>query len=209
MKNLPSSPARIAKLPVDERGYPVPFFVMWIDGKPDFRVIDPAKMIVCFKQKRCWICGDVLGKYLAFVIGPMCAINRISSEPPSHLECAEFAAKACPFLTMPKAHRREGGKPEGAKFSSSGLKRNPGVALVWVTINFEPFRSAPNEILFKVGSPVKVLWFCEGRSVTRAEVLHSIETGLPIVREMAANQGIEAVALLEKQCRDAERFYPV
>src|SRR6266478_6124981 len=26
-------------------GYPVPFVQMWIDGKPDFRVIDPEKSL--------------------------------------------------------------------------------------------------------------------------------------------------------------------
>jgi hypothetical protein len=33
-------PARFARLPADERGYPVPKFVEWIDGKPDFRCVD-------------------------------------------------------------------------------------------------------------------------------------------------------------------------
>ena len=45
MKPLPPMPSRIAALPVDERGYPVPWFVAWIDGKPEFRCADPAKFL--------------------------------------------------------------------------------------------------------------------------------------------------------------------
>jgi hypothetical protein len=37
MINLPPMPDSIAKLPRDERGYPVPWFVAWVNGKADFR----------------------------------------------------------------------------------------------------------------------------------------------------------------------------
>lgn len=33
MISLPPIPDAIAKLPRDERGYPVPWFVPWIDGR--------------------------------------------------------------------------------------------------------------------------------------------------------------------------------
>lgn len=33
--DLPPLPPRMQRLPVDERGYPVSFFVAWPDGKPD------------------------------------------------------------------------------------------------------------------------------------------------------------------------------
>lgn len=92
-------PPRIAKLPTDERGYPVPYFVEWIDGKPDFRVMSSKNLARAVKYRRCWICGEELGRFLCFTIGPMCGVNRISSEPPSHYDCARFAVSACPFLT--------------------------------------------------------------------------------------------------------------
>jgi hypothetical protein len=34
---LTELPLRMRGLPLDERGYPVPWFVAWIDGKPEFR----------------------------------------------------------------------------------------------------------------------------------------------------------------------------
>ena len=98
-------PDRIARLPVDARGFPVPEFAMWYNGVPDFRVIKPGYVRKCIIKNNCWICGERLGVRKAFVIGPMCCINRISAEPPSHRDCALFAAKNCPFLSMPLARR--------------------------------------------------------------------------------------------------------
>ena len=34
-------------------------------------------------------------------------MNRTSAEPPSHRDCAEFAVKACPFLTQRELTRRK------------------------------------------------------------------------------------------------------
>jgi hypothetical protein len=107
-KDLPVGiPDRIRNLPVDERGYPVPWFVDWIDGKPEFRAMDGRKFDRCINEKLCWVCGERLKKHVAFVIGPMCTITRTSAEPPSHLDCAEWSVKACPFLSKPQMKRRE------------------------------------------------------------------------------------------------------
>jgi hypothetical protein len=40
---LESLPVRLQGLPIDERGYPVPWFVAWENGKPEFRAMDPLK----------------------------------------------------------------------------------------------------------------------------------------------------------------------
>ena len=69
-------PDRIKRLPISETGYPVPWFVAWLDGKADFRVIGPDKLAQAVKRSLCWTCGQPLGQYNAFLIGPMCAITR-------------------------------------------------------------------------------------------------------------------------------------
>jgi hypothetical protein len=86
-----------------ERGYPVPWFVAWVNGHADFRVIDSPKLPLAVRNSLCWICGQPLLGKRAYLIGPMCAVNRVSAEPPSHVRCAEWSARACPFLTRPHA----------------------------------------------------------------------------------------------------------
>ena len=205
---LPPLPVRMQRLAINDRGFPVPWFVEWIDGKPDFRVMDGRKLIRAIKEHLCWICGLPTGSYLAFTIGPMCAINRVSAEPPSHRECAEFAAQACPFLTTPKEKRQEHRLPEDGTFSATGLTRNPGVALVWITKSYKVIRGMDAEVLFRIGDPTETLWFCEGRPATRAEVQHSVDTGCPMLMNIAIKDGPEAVAQLQRQQQAAERYYP-
>src|SRR5580692_7475343 len=100
--DMSTLPRRMTALPIDERGYPVPWFVDWIDGKPEFRAMDPRKFVRAIKEKLCWVCGQRLGVNVCFVAGPMCGINRTSSEPPSHRECAVWSAQNCPFLNNPR-----------------------------------------------------------------------------------------------------------
>src|SRR3954464_12191298 len=103
-------PERIARLPVYE-GWPVPWFVAQANGRPDFRVVDRQKFSKAIKERRCWICGDKLGHWLAFPIGPMCSITRTISEPPSHRECAEWSIRYCPFLSNPAMVRNTADVP--------------------------------------------------------------------------------------------------
>jgi hypothetical protein len=220
--NLPPLPLRLKSLPVDARGYPVPWFVEWFhaDGKPasislppgpgdypDFRVISMAKMARAYRDHLCWICGQRLGKFLAFVIGPMCAVNRTSGEPPSHRECAVFAATACPFLTKPLVERREGDMPEDARMNPAHLDRNPGVAMVWLTNDFEP-RVMDTGVVFRMGDPIEVKFYREGRPAVREEIMHSIDTGMPFLREMAEKEGPLALRLLQQEYEQAIRLVP-
>lgn len=181
---LPPLPPKMTHLPIDDRGFPVPFFVAIIDGKPDHRIADPKAMKICVEQRRCWICGGQLGVFKAFLIGPMCAITRTISEPPSHRECATYAAIACPFLTRPHAHRREAGLPEARHHAPGNpIMRNPGAVCVWVTSHFHLFRSTYGNAgwLFELGAPEETRWYAEGRQATRAEVDESIASGLPLL----------------------------
>jgi hypothetical protein len=208
---LASMPDRIRRLPIDPvRQLPVPFFVGWIDGKPDFRFGDPAKIIACVNQRLCWTCGQALGRNLVFPIGPMCSITRTTAEPPSHLDCTLWSVKACPFLSRPKMVRREDELTEANKGNVSGLMidRNPGVTCVWVCRDYKIFRDHNRKPLFRVGDPSSVEWFREGRLATRAEVEESVRTGLPALEEVAQAESPEAVAELAKYVEDAKRYWP-
>lgn len=191
--DLPPLTPRIARLPVDERGYPVPFFVQWVDennqptltgtGRPEFRMMDSYKWRLCVEQKLCWVCGEPLGSYLAFPIGPMCCVNRVTSEPPSHLNCAQWSVKGCPFLSRPNMVRREDELTEANKGNVAGvmIESNPGVIAIWVAKSYKAFK-APNGYLIRIDNPVSVEWFTQGRPATRAEVMQAIADGSPALR---------------------------
>jgi hypothetical protein len=123
----------------------------------------------------------------------MCAVNRVSAEPPSHLDCAIYAAQACPFLANPNMVRRERGLVEMGRVEPAGvmITRNPGVALVWSTRTWAPFK-APGGALFNIGDPTAVRWYAHGRVATRDEVLAAIDAGLPALREIAEAEGAGA-----------------
>lgn len=191
-------PSRMAHLPKNESGYVVPFFVAYVGGKPDFRIMDPTKLYKAHRFGLCWLCGGVLGAYRAFVSGPMCGINRTSSEPPSHIECAEYAVRVCPFMINPEARRREKKLPEHAEMAGIGLKRNPGVSMIWVTKQYKAMR-VDNGILFSMGPADSVSFWAEGRKATSEEIMASVDSGFPLLLEIAAQDHEGAIDKLMAQ----------
>jgi hypothetical protein len=182
--------------------------VPWIDGKPEFRMGDQEKLVLAIKGSLCWVCGERLGRYKAFLIGPLCSINRISAEPPMHQDCAEFSAMACPFLIGKQLERREGGLPDAAPEVGVMIRRNPGCAAVWMTTDYQ-LVVANGGILFRIGEPTAIKWYAKGREASRADVMASIESGLPILQAEAERESPEAVAELAKMRGAAERYLPV
>jgi len=183
---------RMKTLPRDERGFPVPWFVDWIDGKPEFRAMDQRKYVLAVRENRCWVCGEKMGITKAFVAGPMCGINRTSSEPPCHIECARWSAMNCPFLTNPRMVRREDENFNKTSHLENGaghaILRNPGVAMVWVTREYEIFNDGKGRPLIQMGEPERVEWYAQGRNATRDEVQASIDSGLPNLEAIARLQ---------------------
>lgn len=205
-------PNRIKALPVSERGFPVPWFVWWSpEGVPDFRIVDTPKLALAMHHRLCWVCGQPLGVRMAFVIGPMCLVNRINSEPPSHRECAVFSAMACPFLTRPHMKRQDKNMPEEHRPAPGFMiERNPGATVVYGTRSYEPFQPqrGVKGVLFHLGEPDWIEWYAEGRRATRDEVTAAMESGLPLLREMALKDGKEGLDALEKYIRDALALIP-
>jgi hypothetical protein len=213
-------PPRMRHLKEDHRGFVVPWFVSWAkngkpceygEGEPDFRAADTRKFKRALAERRCWLCGEMLGVNLAFVIGPMCAVTRVTSEPPCHLECATYAVQVCPFLTKPRMRRNEKDLPED-RINPGGIAipRNPGACCIWVTRSFKTFRpGAGNDgVLLRLGDPVSVQWYAEGREATRAEIERSIESGYPLLRDAAKRQGDEAVDQLVEDMAKVSPLLP-
>jgi hypothetical protein len=187
-----SLPYTMKSLNRDPRGIPVPWFVDWIDGKPEFRAMNPAKYRRAIKEKRCWVCGSKYFTRCAFVAGPMCGVNRTTSEPPCHIDCARWSAINCPFLSNPRAVRREDDLVNNAltreKAPGFAITRNPGVTMVWITRSFEIWDDGKGKPLITMNDPETVEWYCEGRVATREEVDDSIAGGTPLLREVAKRE---------------------
>lgn len=187
---LEALPERMAHLPVDKRGFPVPWFVAWVNGEPEFRAMDPQKWARAVRERLCWVCGGQCGRWLTFVIGPMCGVNRTSSEPGCHRECARWSARNCPFISRPQMVRREDEVFSANHENIAGvmIPRNPGVTALWTSDKFSIFRDDKNRPLIHLGDPDSVEWWALGRPANRAEVEESIRTGLPLLEEVAQQQ---------------------
>jgi hypothetical protein len=216
-------PPLMALLDRDPRGYPVPWFVDRAaplhNGGPDFRIMDGNHLRQAIRERRCWVCGRPLRSETGtYVIGPMCAINRVTAEPPCHLACARWSARACPFLSQPKRIRDDVGMPIEATVAGIGIQRNPGVTLLW-TGKGTPFHppdlihavgraKGRRGVLFSLGDPEALEWWANGRVATREEVLTSIETGLPVLMQTAELEGSAAVYDLGRQVERGLRLVP-
>jgi hypothetical protein len=210
---LEQLPARLARLPVSKNGYPVPWFVAHVPGPdgemvPDFRVVDTPKLGEAIAMRRCWVCGEPLGRWMSFPIGPMCAVNRVTSEPPCHRDCAGWSVRNCPFLSTPRMVRRDEGLPEHVDAAGTPILRNPGVVCLWATRSYQPFRVGDG-VLIRIGEPEEVSWWREGRPATRDEVEDSVATGLPILLDMARSEGPAALDALNRLYERARQLFPV
>lgn len=201
-------PERLARRPVSSRGFPVPWFVTFRDGDWDFVNLDPEKLEIAYRQDTCWLCGEKLGQFKSFCIGPMCSINRVASEPAQHRECSRYAVQACPFLARPGAKRNAKAAVDPGNIPGLHLDHNPGAALVWTTKSYKPVQ-VDGGVLFELGDPVETSWWVEGRKATRLEIDAAIAKGLPRLHQAAAMQGRESMRELERYLARAEKLLPV
>lgn len=105
--NIPI-PKELAHLPIDERGYPIPYFAAIVDGKHDFRLLDARKQQRATEGKLCAVCGRKLPKdFCYFISGVLGLTNQVSTDPAMHRTCAEFSLRACPHMYFQKAERRD------------------------------------------------------------------------------------------------------
>ena len=206
-------PVRMRNRPVSAKGYPVPWFVQHKDetGEWDFRVVRGERYVEAHVKQLCWVCGQPLGRFRTFCIGPMCAVNRITSEPPVHRECAEWSVVVCPFLSNPRMRRNTNDLPDGAGEGTPGImiQRNPGATMLWHTERGAyNVKRVDKGFLFNLqDDPLDTAWYRAGKPATRADVMESVETGLPYLREMAKKDGHGADVFLEKMVAKAHALF--
>jgi hypothetical protein len=205
IKPIPDS---MRSRPVDHRGFPVPWFVTRRDpeGHWDFVNIESSQYVKAIQENFCWVSGQPLGRFKAFVVGPMCVVNRVAGDPPVKRDIALWSVRVCPFLSRPLAKRSD--IPEELKEAQRGImiERNPGVCAVYITKDYKFDRRTG---ILKMGEPENVTWWARGRIATREEVMEGMDSGLPILRKLAKEDGIEAEKLLDKQYQVALEYLPL
>jgi hypothetical protein len=184
LKGLPSLPPRMRTLPRDADGQPIPHLVTKVATKFETTLGPDLALTTLFAQKRCWLCGEQLGRYAAFVGDPLTSVTRVSRTPPAHHDCAKYAAVT--GLLQPKT-----------------LK----VSLVWVTRDYGMRRTADGHV-FAVGDAEQAFWFSDGRGATREEVTAAMQEGLPDLYEIAKRGGDAALGGLDLQVARASRQFP-
>jgi hypothetical protein len=130
-------PARMAKLPRDRRGYPIPWVVLRDkEGRAHFTVNDELKRRLALKKELCPICGRKLLRGRWFVGGGMSATHPQGAylDPPMHDECAHYALLVCPYLAAPSYAKR---------IDDKTLKRAPPSDGVLITLDPTMLPSRP------------------------------------------------------------------
>ena len=138
-------PACLRDLPLcPKRKLPVPFAAArYPDGTGEFSIINPVRVAICARQRRCGICGNPLGRWVAFLGGPRSADphNGAYTDPAMHERCAEASIGICTFIARPRTVRRSlpidvipAGDPEG--FIDDGDKAATG----WVMVITRSYR---------------------------------------------------------------------
>lgn len=173
-RQFDNMPPSIAALERDPRGYPIPWFLYRSDHFPlDFRVVDPVKFSTAMRECRCWVCGEPMTGTVAFLGGPLSTAQRLYADPPTHIACAEFSVRACPFIAMPKAQRREAEIATPVVISDGHSTANPGVYGM-VFCNIGDYGLVDKGMIRAERTNPYVMWFHEGRDARWIEVKQAI-----------------------------------
>jgi hypothetical protein len=160
-------PSRIRALRRDQCGRPIPWFADdQMRGQANHAAASTDKRIAALRGELCWICGQRLptGQRIrktdaevpfTFLMPAVCVIDRTAIDPPAHEPCAEYAARACPFLLTPAA----------------------GGMVTWSTTSYRierPLYGGNGRTLLKLGEPRRLVWWRQGRPASRVEAAEEL-----------------------------------
>ncbi|MGW7412770.1 hypothetical protein [Streptomyces sp. NPDC054863] len=168
MIDLPVVPGRVAGLPRDVRGYPVPAENGWVRGKPQLALQDFRRAGTLWAGACCAICGLPMNgetPYRLFAddeVGPTLQDDAcIRDDGPGHRECMLFSGAVCPFFVSPASRRTQ-----GHAASPKGTKRGTRASLIGfrqVLLRVE--EEAPHLVSFNYRGVVENLSFELGKEL--------------------------------------------
>lgn len=158
-------PDLMRKLPLDSRGYPIPYVVLNDDkGCPHFKINDDTKSDECIAKNLCTICGTKMDRTSMWLLGgPQSAFHPKGSfvEPPVHRECGLYALQVCPYLRYNNYGKKDIMVKDGS-FNKPLLLLDPTQSMdrlpffVFVKISgYQVFRRTENGIPIKSIKPMK------------------------------------------------------
>lgn len=106
-------PPSLEDRPKSATGLPVPYVnATRPDGSPDFTLVDAGRSLTAAHERRCALCAQPLGYWIAFLGGPLSLRDRSFLDGPSHEDCLVAATRLCPFLSRRTSRRSD---PSGRK----------------------------------------------------------------------------------------------
>lgn len=170
-------PFRVGLLPTYD-DIPVPWFVPWIDGVPDFRVTAETTAAAAINAGVCFICGRQRGRFSTFIVGPLAVINLSSAEPPAHRDCAQYALQVCPFMVNPAALRTSDAP------LPAGVERHPEVLIAWTTKRWSLF-ATEGGLLIGIGDPSSLDWYTGGQPAGRDVCGEALKTARDVLLKVS------------------------
>ena len=158
-------PTRIARLPRDPRGYPIPVNVLNSKGVLDFRATDPAKMARVIELRCCALCGEPLGARMAFVGGPKSMASRYFTDAPMHRDCAIYALQVCPFLAAPSFGYRKS-VPEGMGVNEAVSTERPEVFGLGICRGYTTGLMGGVHLVLRAAPFESISWWTAGEETT-------------------------------------------
>lgn len=170
-------PARLAERPRDARGYPIPAVVlMRDDGTPDFRVTDSRKWVSAYENRTCSLCGQPMGRHLAFIGGPLTFENRYFTDLPAHLDCAQYAIQVCPYIAVPNFKYAENivfDEHVSVKINPDVADTRPDRFFLGVTKSCLSYRTEDGSLIVRAAPWEQASWWKDGSCVAPLQVVRS------------------------------------
>lgn len=151
-------PQRMRSLPRNAAGSPIP----WCASVSD-----------AVNRHLCWICGEKLGRYAAFLLDVRTCITQLPTTPPSHAECALFVAQ---------------------DNDSDYHNTHDGLLIVWITTAYLPRRDDKGGTNFLITGPENVFWFFAARPARQCIAIEALEREFRALHALSASESPRALA---------------
>jgi hypothetical protein len=118
------------------------------NGKAALGLVDPLRLELCLREKRCGVCGAVIADRMVFLMRRVDLDRNCSTEPPLCPPCAAYAQRACPMISGHMAHYQ--------RSVSSFVTRRCGDPACWCSL-----WAPPDESSARLGAPAEqwyALW---------------------------------------------------